>query len=61
MPRATSERFNRPHQASAKPKTSKETREQSGSGSVSNPIFNTDRFGQHILKNPRVAERYAGP
>lgn len=25
-------------------------------GNAGNPIFNTDRFGQHILKNPLVAQ-----
>ncbi|CEH13913.1 rrna adenine dimethylase [Ceraceosorus bombacis] len=30
---------------------------QTGTSSVTkNPIFNTDRFGQHILKNPGVAQ-----
>ena len=26
------------------------------SNAVRNPIFNTERFGQHILKNPLVAQ-----
>ncbi|PVG00671.1 rRNA adenine dimethylase [Serendipita vermifera] len=28
----------------------------SGGGGTSNPLFNTERFGQHILKNPLVAQ-----
>ncbi|KAH9984690.1 S-adenosyl-L-methionine-dependent methyltransferase [Russula vinacea] len=54
MPRATSERFSRAHQPSAKSKASKGHGEPSSS-SVRNPIFNTERFGQHILKNPSIA------
>ncbi|KZT05276.1 rRNA adenine dimethylase [Laetiporus sulphureus 93-53] len=53
MPRATSDRFNRAHQSSAKAKGSESS--SSGSG-VHNPIFNTERFGQHILKNPQTAQ-----
>ncbi|KAF8331866.1 rRNA adenine dimethylase [Cantharellus anzutake] len=51
MPRATSEKFSRFHAPSAKPKSS-------GSGNVgtANPLFNVEKFGQHILKNPRVAQ-----
>ncbi|KAF9228081.1 rRNA adenine dimethylase [Gyrodon lividus] len=61
MPRATSERFSRTHQASirsaAKGESLKnyDTGEGSSSG-VRNPIFNTERFGQHILKNPQIAQ-----
>ncbi|KAF7974394.1 hypothetical protein HWV62_38250 [Athelia sp. TMB] len=55
MPRATSERFSRAHQPSAKATTSKEKSGDSSSGGR-NPIFNTERFGQHILKNPLVAQ-----
>ncbi|KAH9958772.1 S-adenosyl-L-methionine-dependent methyltransferase [Russula dissimulans] len=55
MPRATSERFSRAHQPSAKPKASK-SHAESSSASVRNPIFNTERFGQHILKNPSIAQ-----
>ncbi|KAI0656241.1 rRNA adenine dimethylase [Cubamyces menziesii] len=54
MPRATSDRFTRAHQPSAKSKASSEA---SGSSSgARNPIFNTERFGQHILKNPQTAQ-----
>ncbi|KAI0282906.1 S-adenosyl-L-methionine-dependent methyltransferase [Russula brevipes] len=58
MPRATSERFSRAHQPSTKSKASKNNGEPSSS-SVRNPIFNTERFGQHILKNPSIAQEYA--
>ncbi|KAI0772467.1 rRNA adenine dimethylase [Trametes elegans] len=53
MPRATSDRFSRAHQPSAKSKTS----DASGSAAAArNPIFNTERFGQHILRNPQTAQ-----
>jgi hypothetical protein len=57
MPRATSERFARAHQPPTKSKPSKNNGEPSSS-SVRNPIFNTERFGQHILKNPSIAQEY---
>ncbi|KIM72913.1 hypothetical protein PILCRDRAFT_829514 [Piloderma croceum F 1598] len=50
MPRTTSEKFSRAHQVPVKPKSSPST-------SITNPIFNTHRFGQHILKNHSVAQR----
>jgi len=56
MPRATSERFNKIHAAAAKPSATKNSKDSTNSTSASNPIFNTDRFGQHILKNPLVAQ-----
>ena len=55
MPRATTDRFSRAHQPSVKQKTSNDNGEGSSSG-ARNPIFNTERFGQHILKNPQVAQ-----
>ncbi|KAH9974551.1 S-adenosyl-L-methionine-dependent methyltransferase [Lactifluus volemus] len=55
MPRATSERFSTAHRPSAKRNASK-THGESSSSSVRNPIFNTERFGQHILKNPSIAQ-----
>ena len=62
MPRATSDRFSRGHDPSVKPAAKKfgkkhtnESSEPSSSG-TRNPIFNTERFGQHILKNPLVAQ-----
>jgi hypothetical protein len=76
MPRATSEKFSRLHQSAAKSsKTpsnlslsgatrSKHTGKKDGyggSGSTSNPLFNTERFGQHILKNPAVAQASVHP
>ncbi|KAI0632810.1 S-adenosyl-L-methionine-dependent methyltransferase [Trametes polyzona] len=54
MPRATSDRFSRAHQPSAKSKASSEA--SSSSAGARNPIFNTERFGQHILKNPQTAQ-----
>ena len=52
MPRATTEKFSRAHQPAAKKKDSQ------SSGSMTNPIFNTARFGQHILKNPATAQKW---
>lgn len=54
MPRATSDRFTRAHQPSAKASASKGQGESSSA--TRNPIFNTERFGQHILKNPSIAQ-----
>ncbi|KAH9948517.1 S-adenosyl-L-methionine-dependent methyltransferase [Amylocystis lapponica] len=55
MPRATSDRFSRAHQPSAA--KAKASSDSAGSSSgVRNPIFNTERFGQHILKNPQTAQ-----
>jgi len=53
MPRATSERFSRAHEPPVK---SKQAKSGDDSNAVRNPIFNTERFGQHILKNPLVAQ-----
>ncbi|KAI0920370.1 Dimethyladenosine transferase, variant 3 [Taiwanofungus camphoratus] len=54
MPRASSDRFNRAHQPSVKAKSSADS--AGSSSGVRNPIFNTERFGQHILKNPQTAQ-----
>ncbi|PBK73660.1 probable rRNA (adenine-N6,N6-)-dimethyltransferase [Armillaria ostoyae] len=56
MPRATTDRFSRAHQPSSKPSKEKNHAESSSSA-VRNPIFNTERFGQHILKNPAIAQK----
>ncbi|KAG1760891.1 S-adenosyl-L-methionine-dependent methyltransferase [Suillus occidentalis] len=61
MPRATSGRFSRTHQSSVKSaaasSSSKNHNANEGtSAGVRNPIFNTERFGQHILKNPQIAQ-----
>ncbi|KAF9791924.1 S-adenosyl-L-methionine-dependent methyltransferase [Thelephora terrestris] len=62
MPRATSDRFARRHDPSVKSAAKKSGKtlpnESSGpsSSGTRNPIFNTERFGQHILKNPLVAQ-----
>ena len=53
MPRATSEKFSRVHQPAPKKKES----QASGSNTNTNPLFNTARFGQHILKNPATAQK----
>lgn len=55
MPRATTDRFSRAHQPSTKPKAASN---DAGDNAVRNPIFNTERFGQHILKNPQTADTY---
>ncbi|KAI0311466.1 S-adenosyl-L-methionine-dependent methyltransferase [Amylostereum chailletii] len=55
MPRATSDRFSRAHQPSAKANAAK-SQGESSSNAARNPIFNTERFGQHILKNPSIAQ-----
>ncbi|KAI6145894.1 S-adenosyl-L-methionine-dependent methyltransferase [Pisolithus tinctorius] len=63
MPRATSERFSRTHQPSIKSAArgqsssrNHDNAESSSSSGVHNPIFNTEKFGQHILKNPQIAQ-----
>ncbi|KAI0789211.1 S-adenosyl-L-methionine-dependent methyltransferase [Abortiporus biennis] len=57
MPRAVSGPFTRAHQPSAtKAKANKDNNGEGSSAAVHNPIFNTERFGQHILKNPQVAQ-----
>ncbi|KAF7297167.1 rRNA adenine N(6)-methyltransferase [Mycena indigotica] len=58
MPRATSDKFTRAHQPSAKAsstKTASSSKADSSAG-ARNPIFKTEQFGQHILKNPLVAQ-----
>ncbi|KAJ7145798.1 rRNA adenine dimethylase [Mycena epipterygia] len=56
MPRATSDKFSRAHQPSAKASSSKDAKSSSSSAAGRNPIFKTEQFGQHILKNPLVAQ-----
>ncbi|KAG6890229.1 hypothetical protein C0995_010242 [Termitomyces sp. Mi166 len=51
MPRATSERFSRAHQPAVKKAEAK------SSNAMTNPLFNTARFGQHILKNTATAQK----
>ncbi|KAJ7158502.1 S-adenosyl-L-methionine-dependent methyltransferase [Mycena filopes] len=55
MPRATSDKFSRAHQPSAKASSSKDAKASTSAGGR-NPIFKTEQFGQHILKNPLVAQ-----
>lgn len=64
MPRATSGRFSRTHQpsiksAAASSSSKNHSANEGTSAGVRNPIFNTERFGQHILKNPQIAQTYA--
>ncbi|KAF7759693.1 hypothetical protein Agabi119p4_11388 [Agaricus bisporus var. burnettii] len=60
MPRATSQKFSRVHQSAPK-KGAHNPSSSGGSGSsssqITNPIFNTARFGQHILKNAQTCQR----
>lgn len=65
MPRAVSDKLISIHSAAAKPGQSSKQASNvanggggttTGSTNAGNPIFNTDRFGQHILKNPLVAQ-----
>ncbi|KDN37922.1 putative rRNA (adenine-N6,N6-)-dimethyltransferase [Tilletiaria anomala UBC 951] len=62
MPKAISSKLSRVHQPAAGD-VRLGSASGGGSGSMANssnttknPIFNTDRFGQHILKNPLVAQ-----
>ncbi|KAF8317856.1 rRNA adenine dimethylase [Clavulina sp. PMI_390] len=52
MPRATSGKLS---SAAHKPSPKGKERASEGAG-AQNPLFNTERFGQHILKNPAVAQ-----
>ncbi|KAL1743816.1 S-adenosyl-L-methionine-dependent methyltransferase [Schizophyllum fasciatum] len=54
MPKATSDKFSRAHLPSAK--TPAKAESSSSGGGARNPIFKTERFGQHILNNPLVAQ-----
>lgn len=68
MPRAVSAKLSRTHEPSAgsglrpgsvrssSAKDSAHGSNQNSSATTKNPIFNTDKFGQHILKNPLVAQ-----
>ncbi|KAG8917621.1 Dimethyladenosine transferase [Tulasnella sp. 418] len=60
MPRATTERFLRVHDTSVKRASSSRSgnnaSEAESHNPGRNPLFNTEKFGQHILKNPLVAQ-----
>ena len=67
MPRAVSAKLSRQHEPSAglRPGSARtsgsnpnaaHSSNQNSSATTKNPIFNTDKFGQHILKNPLVAQ-----
>ena len=55
MPRATSQKFSQATAHKPAPKKAA-TGSNAESGSTKNAIFNTAQFGQHILKNPLVAQ-----
>lgn len=58
MPKATSQTFTRQHglaAASKRPEV-KKGESSAAAGGARNHLFNTDRFGQHILTNPLVAQ-----
>ncbi|KAF9443041.1 adenine-N6,N6--dimethyltransferase [Macrolepiota fuliginosa MF-IS2] len=62
MPRATSAKFSRVHQAAPKkgahnPGSSSSGASGGSNSQMTNPIFNTARFGQHILKNQQTCQR----
>lgn len=54
MPRATSQKFSsaahQPAAGSSSSKAAAKTGGGGGEGGTNNPLFNTDKFGQHILK-----------
>lgn len=66
MPKVVSDRLSRVHAkpiaATSRPGggfaggKSSNSNGGNGTSTTTNPIFNTDRFGQHILKNPLVAQ-----
>ena len=61
MPRATSQKFHRVHPVSIKAPSKGKEKEESATkkdegGRATNPLFNTSRYGQHILKNPQAAQ-----
>jgi 18S rRNA (adenine1779-N6/adenine1780-N6)-dimethyltransferase len=59
MPKATSNTFTRQHglaAASKRPEAKKGESSASAAGGARNHLVNTDRFGQHILTNPLVAQ-----
>ena len=51
MPRAVSNKITSAHTQAVAART-----QQNSSATTKNPIFNTEKFGQHILKNPLVAQ-----
>lgn len=62
MPRAVSGKIAsaQTQAVAAAPRAARPQKSDSGAsgaaGATKNPIFNTERFGQHILKNPLVAQ-----
>ena len=51
MPRAVSNKITSAHTQAVAART-----QQNSSATTKNPILNTEKFGQHILKNPLVAQ-----
>ncbi|WVQ83363.1 dimethyladenosine transferase [Cryptococcus sp. DSM 104549] len=57
MPKATSQHFKvQPTSAASRPKKSGESSATAAGGGARNHLFDTARFGQHILTNPLVAQ-----
>nr|ASF90277.1 hypothetical protein SPAR01865 [Bartheletia paradoxa] len=56
MGRATSDRFSKAQHTSAVASSKAGSSSGAGADGGRNPLFNTERFGQHILKNPLVAQ-----
>ncbi|CAH7673072.1 S-adenosyl-L-methionine-dependent methyltransferase [Phakopsora pachyrhizi] len=59
MPRATTAKFTRTHEpapGSSRANAAVQKADSSSRANAHNPIFNTEKFGQHILKNPLVAQ-----
>ncbi|WFD43646.1 18S rRNA (adenine(1779)-N(6)/adenine(1780)-N(6))-dimethyltransferase [Malassezia psittaci] len=56
MPRAVSNRVTSVQTQAASSSPRHAVSQQNTSATTKNPIFNTEKFGQHILKNPLVAQ-----
>ncbi|WFC99974.1 18S rRNA (adenine(1779)-N(6)/adenine(1780)-N(6))-dimethyltransferase [Malassezia yamatoensis] len=56
MPRAVSNRVTSVQAQAAASSPRNAVSQQNTSATTKNPIFNTEKFGQHILKNPLVAQ-----
>jgi len=59
MPKATSQTFTHPQVASGRKKSGLFKNGESSASATRNHLFDTARFGQHILTNPLVAQGYA--
>lgn len=57
MPKATSQTFRaQPTSAAQRPKKGGESSAAAAAGGARNHLFDTAKFGQHILTNPLVAQ-----